>query len=145
MPDNGGNVLGDQMSRIGIGAVENELNGGILLSFDLFREVPVDFQHPLDGAVVEKFADLFLVLNHPDDPEVFGGHERCDQFPALLAVAQVHDAQPYVRDIHVHGVTEDHELDEWRKEEENPRPLVSEDLNEFLPDDVLNSQSRECH
>ncbi len=139
MPDDGGDVLRDQVGRVGIGPVENELHGRILLPFDVFREVPVDPQHPLNGPPVEEIPDSLFMLDDSDNPEIPGGRKRCDQFPALLTAAQVHDAQPDVPDIHVHGVAEDDQLDEGGKKEDDPRPLVSKDLNEFLPDDVLDS------
>jgi hypothetical protein len=122
---------GDQRG-VGVCAVDDHLQGRGPALAQIFREAGVNLQGDRCLAQVNEFGDLALLGELSLDVEVRAGRKAGDQVTAFLAVVLIENNRGHVANFEGGRVTEDEHLDDGRTKQYKARPLVAENLDEFL-------------
>jgi hypothetical protein len=103
---------------------------------DLLSEPRRHDDRRLDFALQEKGVHLVRRRRLDLDFKVARLDKRVDVGPAVLRPVVIDDGQGDVLDVHGHGESEQDELEDRRHEEGNDHPLVAEELDELLAEDM---------
>ena len=134
-----GGVVEDDACRVGVGAVEQDLQLSGAAGVEVFAETLVHPQNGLHITAVEQFLGAPVIADVGGDFKVTRADEPADQFAAADAVVEVVDRGADAADVRGGRVAEHDCLDEGRDEQHRFHPGITEELDELLDQHVFDA------
>ena len=132
-------IVGDNGGRVGVGAVNQDLDLGAVAAADLPSESRQDAHHGVNLAPVEQFLNGVFLFEVMGDVKIAGSLKLGQELPALRRPVLIQKGQRAVLDVQVDGVPEDDQLNQGRGKEDETHLGFPERLADFLEEDFDDS------
>src|ERR1039458_4218539 len=130
-------VAGGNQRSVRVGRIHDHLQRRGLALAQVARKPSIDLDAHCSLSLLDEIAELAGVSELALHVEVRAGREERDQLTALLAVIQIEHNCRDVTDFVGGRVSKDQHLNDGRDDQDKARPLVAEDLDEFLDQHLL--------